>query len=85
MLTEQQKTACVTIQRYWREKVEWLDSETEDEEEICNTCKKYLNHDEDDKRCGVGCKEYDDGWKETHDEEKDIVFCCKNCDEEEED
>ena len=43
----------------------------DDDEEICNTCKKYLDHDEDDKRCGAGCKEYDDGWKETHDEEEE--------------
>ena len=55
-------------------KIQLIVKETHDEEEICNTCKKYLDHDEDDKKCGVGCKEYDDGWKETHDEEEDVEY-----------
>jgi hypothetical protein len=38
----------------------------EGDDEICKTCGKYLDHEDDELQCGEGCPEYDAGWKETH-------------------
>ena len=34
----------------------------DDEEEKCNTCGKNIDDDDDTKKCGEGCPEYDEGW-----------------------
>ena len=47
--------------------MEWI-KEEEDEEEKCNTCGKNIDDDDDTKKCGEGCPEYDEGWKKTHEE-----------------
>ena len=53
-----------------------------EEYEECNTCGKNIDDDDDDKKCGEGCPEYDEGWKETHPEEEDdpAGWTCKNQD-----
>ena len=52
-----------------------------EEEEKCNTCGKNIDDDDDDKKCGEGCPEYDEGWKETHPEEEEEKEKC-DCGEE---
>ncbi len=39
-----------------------------DDEEVCDTCKKIINHDEEEKACGPGCAEYDNGYADRDDE-----------------
>ena len=51
-----------------------------EEEEKCNTCGKNIDDDDDDKKCGEGCPEYDEGWKETHPEEEEDERYCDNDD-----
>ena len=40
----------------------------EDDEDICPECGKFIDHDDDDKKCGEGCPIYDAGWEETAEE-----------------
>jgi len=42
-----------------------------EEPEVCETCEKVINHDDEEKACGPGCPEYDKGWKETHPDSED--------------
>ncbi len=46
----------------WREK--WR--------KVCETCKKFINHDDEGMACGPGCPEYDEGWKETHSDDEEV-------------
>ena len=40
-----------------------MNDDSDEEEEICEECKKPL---EGDDKCSEGCPKYDEGWKETH-------------------
>jgi len=48
------------------EKLRIVDDIDDEEEEVCKCCGKFIDHDDDDLKCGRGCPEYDAGWLETH-------------------
>ena len=66
-IADRKKVVFEEDQNYYGTDVLAFEVDDEDyEEEKCNTCGKNIDDDDDDKKCGEGCPEYDSGWKETH-------------------